>query len=201
MKITENKIINKVRRTLSMTKEEFQARMAECVGVLLDEKKIQDEEETEVNLIPIVVFNDNDYQIEHVEIVTIAENVDIGISYKISNINNKNQNKNNKNNNNCGVEVTSIYVDKAQLIDHHHLISPQHIGECKCFESFKTNIDVLHIGNPDDKDNKINALQNQVRDLKKKVKDLEQSNNYLHSPMPSGSNSPRPNSGSDKSDH
>eukprot|EP01084_Bolivina_argentea_P317958 551323_1 len=131
-------ISNKQRITFAITKTEF-------VNILQQFIKNSNSKE----LLPIVMFN-NKYRIEYVQIVPLRENIYIGISYIYDT--------------NSGITVTGIHLNKNDIINQHQLLSTQH--NCHCLDSFKSEIDYLHIGNPDDDKNRCKSLQKTQNKLK-----------------------------------
>merc|ERR1712228_1163766 len=91
----------------------------------------------------------NEYWIEYVWIITIDNNISIGISFRY--------------NKQYGVRVNGIHLDKEYLINQHELVMPNH--NCKCFQGFNSHISDLKIGNPDDLQNKINYYRQVIEEL------------------------------------
>jgi len=138
---------------LYLTKPEFMDQCREFIN--------KRDDDDDIDLIPILMFNDNEYSnefwIEHVWIVTIdeLENISIGISFKYNNEENE-------------VRVSGIHLDRGYLMDQHELVLPGHSGAgCRCFDAFQSNINYLSIGNPDDSLNKIKYYKQQIEELSK----------------------------------
>eukprot|EP01084_Bolivina_argentea_P249014 416686_1 len=147
-----NKIANVERLELLLSKKRFQNKL---FGIF---------EQTENNheLIPIILFdNQNQYWIEHLQIVSIQIDrlgaVNIGISYKY------NQEMD-------SIEVMRIHVDKNNILAQHRLVSPHH--ECHCLDQFVTNIASLKIGNPNDEMNQLRQKAERIKNLRQKMDSL-----------------------------
>merc|ERR1712218_446129 len=142
-----NKINNKRRMTLSLTKPEFMKQCTEFVN--------KQNENDGVNLIPILMFNNgnNEYWIEYVMIVTLEQGIDVGIAFKMIP-------------NHDIITVSGIHLDKVYLQCQHELVLPQHTG-CHCLDTFESNINYLSIGNPDDQLNLIKYYKQQINGLTK----------------------------------
>ena len=122
----------------------------------------------EIQLIPILMFRNCNYEIHHVIILEIDNGINIGLSliYREEK-----------------VEVTAIHTDKSSLYSQHQWISLHHMNECECFDSFNSSINHLSIGNPDDLQNKYNASQKENKKLRNRLK----SKDRLSSPSSSSS--------------
>merc|ERR1712232_788733 len=99
--------------------------------------------------------NDCHHHVEHIHVVEISDNIDIGISY--------NCDQNNR------VQVTGIYLNKTDILNQHLLVSPHNYD---CLDDFKSCINMLMIGNPDDSRNQIKDLQKRLNDAKVEIKRL-----------------------------
>lgn len=125
------RINNKRRMTLSCTKPEFIVKV-----INFSDKSVGS---NDINLIPIILFNENerDFVIEWCWIIRIEWNqsIDIAVSFRFDD------------HNNC-VKIKSIHLDRDYLLEQHQMASPNH--DCHCFDQFNSYIDDLAIGNPDD---------------------------------------------------
>ena len=148
------------RMTLSLDKLEFQNRIKQhCLN-------------NDINLIPILMFNNNknndEYWIEYIWIIRIDDilKTDIGISLIY-------------NSDKSQLKVNGIHLVKEWMINQHQLISPKHNMKCICFDNFTSNITNLSIGNPDDHLNKMKALKKSNQELKIKNDKLQKRINEL----------------------
>eukprot|EP01084_Bolivina_argentea_P049553 91124_1 len=82
----------------------------------------------DMNLIPIIMFDNVVFSMHFVWVVTIDRDQSIGISFRID------QNR---------LIVTGIHLDKQYLQQQHQLVDPCH--ECHCLDSFKSNINDFRI--------------------------------------------------------
>ena len=143
--LIKNRYHTKKRLTLSLNKKEF----IKNLNALNDFN--------DVHLIPILMFDaiakKNKFWVEYLWIITIDENINIGISL-IYNTETDN------------VKVKGIHLDKTYIINQHQLVSPLNSSDC-LQDIFQSNISDLHIGNPDDAENRINALTQRNYILKK----------------------------------
>eukprot|EP01084_Bolivina_argentea_P026788 49819_1 len=130
-----NKKYNKRRLTFSITKTEFMATL-----------------KPKSTLIPIIMFNCNGFRREYLQIVTISDGIDIGVSYVCD------QNV---------FKATGIHLNKENILRQHQLADPHH--NCHCLDGFESMIDDLHIGNPDDDKNRVKDLRNRNDILKRKM--------------------------------
>ena len=139
-----NRINNKRRMTLSMTKPEFIKCITDYYTKICNHNLI--------NLIPILLFDndENKYLIEFIWIINIENNINIGIGLRYDSINNR-------------LKVGGIHLDSQYIRNQHQLIDPYH--NCHCLDSFQTNISDLKIGNPDDNLNKIKYYKQQITEL------------------------------------
>eukprot|EP01084_Bolivina_argentea_P026787 49818_1 len=146
LRTTKNKSAkyNKQRLTFFITK-------TECIATVTPKRNS--------TLIPIIMFNCNGYRREYVQIVSIGDGIDIGVSYFYNECRN------------C-FQATAIHLNKDILLRQHQLADPHH--HCGCLDGFQSMIDDLHIGNPDDDKNRVKDLQRKNSDLKKENTALKQ---------------------------
>ena len=137
---------NNRRRTLLITKPEF-------ISDIKNKNKC-----AALDLIPILMFRKDNYEIHHVIIVQIDNGINVGISLLYDSRANR-------------ANITGIHIDKSLLIKAHQWISTQHRKECECFDNFNSTINHLSVGNPDDDQNKINALKKDLIELKRNMKE------------------------------
>eukprot|EP01083_Nonionella_stella_P125490 379589_1 len=130
---------NKRRVTFSISKTEFIDTFTHFV----------DNERGVKPLIPIIMFAtaDNGYRVEYIQFVSIREDSDIGISYVY------NHRKNT-------IQPSGIHLNKNNILHQHQLADPHH--DCHCLDEFRSIIDDLHIGNPDQHLNQCKDLQNRL---------------------------------------
>ena len=136
---------NKHRKILYLTKKEFINRVTKC-----------NKFNNRVNVIPIM---NRQHCVEHVYIVEIDYNVQIGVSIKL---------KLPK----SSLQVIGIHLNKQFILNQHQLASPHH--ECHCLDDFVSDIDDIKIGNVDLEKNKIKDLQKRNEGLKTENKKLRQ---------------------------
>eukprot|EP01084_Bolivina_argentea_P106701 190886_1 len=110
--------------TLSLTKQELLKSFREYFKQF---------ELNKMKLIPIAMFNKTDYWIEHILIVRLQDNIDIGISFMY--------NETFENN----MRVNGIHLDKQYIKSQHMLVNPNH--DCHCLDGFNSCITRLKIGN------------------------------------------------------
>lgn len=146
---------------LSLTKPEFMKQCTQCI-------ENQHAVNWDIELVPILMFNQetpnaNEFWIEYVWIVTIddLEEISIGISFKYLP-------------KEKSVKVSGIHLDREYLIDQHQLLLPN--SDCHCFDAFKSNINYLSIGNPDD-------LLNKIKYYKQSIDNLSQYKEFINSLM------------------
>eukprot|EP01083_Nonionella_stella_P124864 377313_1 len=137
---------NKQRLTFSITKTQF----IECFQRSCTTNK-------GCALIPIIMFNNNSYRVEYVQIVRIRDDIHIGVSYIYNH------------SRNC-FEPTGIHLNKDKLLRQHQLADPHH--DCHCLDDFQSIIDALYIGNADDNQNR-GQIQSKNDALKAQIKDLQ----------------------------
>ena len=128
--------------------------------------------------IPIIMYNKNTFEIHHVLIVEIDKGINIGISLIYNQTTKK-------------VKVTGMHTDKSLLMKAHQWISLKHKKECRCFDNFRSTINHLSIGNPDDAQNRLNAMRIEKNKLEQEVKRLKNRLRFvdpLSSPSLSSSN-------------
>eukprot|EP01083_Nonionella_stella_P224594 799341_1 len=108
-------------------------------------------------LVPIIMFASDEerYRVEFVQIVRIREDSDIGISYFY------NHRKNT-------IQPTGIHLNKNNILYQHQLTDPHH--DCHCLDEFRSIIDDLHIGNPDEDKNRCKDLQKRLKCLQKSIR-------------------------------
>ena len=135
-----NRINNKRRMTLSLTKPEFIIQLTDFNNNYYNNNN-NNNNNNDIQLIPILMFNNQGktFWIEHIWIVTIDKGINIAISFK-SIIDEKEG----------YVQIGGIHLDKEYLQCQHELINPNHGLNCKCFDNFQSHISDLKIGNPDD---------------------------------------------------
>merc|ERR1712019_206623 len=92
-----------------------------------------------------------------------AENISIGISFKFMP------------SNHFMFKVNGIHLDKQYLYDQHQLIAP-HLNDSHCLDAFRSNINYLSIGNPDD-------LLNKIKYYKQSIDQLTQCKEFIDSLM------------------
>eukprot|EP01083_Nonionella_stella_P270871 917492_1 len=143
---------NKQRLTFSITKTQF----IECFQRSCTTNK-------GCALIPIIMFNNNSYRVEYVQIVRIRDDIHIGVSYIYNH------------SRNC-FEPTGIHLNKDKLLRQHQLADPHH--DCHCLDDFQSIIDALYIGNADDNQNR-GQIQSKNDSLKAQIKDLQIENSTL----------------------
>eukprot|EP01084_Bolivina_argentea_P125658 222604_1 len=142
--------INKSRRTFSITKNEF----LHDIHIFVNNDK-------NVQLIPIAMFNCNGYRLEYVHIVKFRKNIHIGISYIYDKL---------------GVKVSGIHVNKDNIMIHHQLVFNH---ECHCLDGFQSNTDDFHIGNCDEDENRYKALKKALKNKTKEVLELQKAKDKL----------------------
>eukprot|EP01084_Bolivina_argentea_P106699 190881_1 len=113
--------------TLSLTKQELLKSFREYFKQF---------ELNKMKLIPIAMFNKTDYWIEHILIVRLQDNIDIGISFMY--------NETFENN----MRVNGIHLDKQYIKSQHMLVNPNH--DCHCLDGFNSCITRLQIGSVSD---------------------------------------------------
>eukprot|EP01084_Bolivina_argentea_P124648 220880_1 len=131
---------HKQRLTFSITKTEFVKTIETFIYSNINSNN--------KSVLPIVMFTDDGYRIEYVQIIPLHKNghvYSIGVSYIYDK--------------HYDIKVTGIHLNKNNILNQHRLICSKH--NCRCLDSFKSEIDYLHIGNPDDD-------KNRAKDLKKK---------------------------------
>eukprot|EP01084_Bolivina_argentea_P013842 25930_1 len=143
---------NKRRKTLSIRNAAFTDDLIKCNNY------------SNIELVPILLFDDNYYRIEHVLIVTVCDNINIGIALDW----NENQ-----------IKVNGIHIIKEHIERQHGWISREHNEECKCLSDFTSSINHLAIGNPDTDKNKIKDLQKRNQKWKDSFDDLNEENYQL----------------------
>eukprot|EP01083_Nonionella_stella_P125491 379591_1 len=138
---------NKRRVTFSISKTEFIDTFTHFV----------DNERGVKPLIPIIMFAtaDNGYRVEYIQFVSIREDSDIGISYVY------NHRKNT-------IQPSGIHLNKNNILHQHQLADPHH--DCHCLDEFRSIIDDLHIGNPDEDKNRCKDLQKRLKCLQKSIR-------------------------------
>eukprot|EP01084_Bolivina_argentea_P066945 122033_1 len=157
--MNNDKKYNKQRLTFAMTKTEF---------ISVVQRYVHNNHN---DVIPIVMFNGNGCRVEYVQIVQIRPNIAIGISYTYNTAKKS-------------IKATGIHLDKNNIMRQHQLCSPQH--HCTCLDGFHSDIDDLHIGNPDDDKNRVkdlkkknDGLNDQLKGKKKRINALEMKNRTL----------------------
>eukprot|EP01084_Bolivina_argentea_P032842 60797_1 len=143
------------RMTLSLTNEKFE----KCYETFVDRNTVQD-----MTLIPIVMFSEKDvYRLEHIWMVSVEDDVDIGVSFEY----NKAEHT---------VQVVGIHLDKELILKQHQVICP---SDCNLLRDARFHITDLHIGNPDDHQNRNNAHQKRIKTLKKELMKAREENANL----------------------
>jgi len=158
-----NKPENKLRITISITKEEFEKKLR----YFIQEKKNNDKQ---LNLIPIIMFNNTRqdrerYEIHYIHIIRILDDernikTDIGISYQYLTKQDR-------------IIATGIHLDRNMLYKQHQLVDPKHMTDCKCFDGFSSNITHFHCGNCDEAENKIKILTKTIDEHKQEINTLK----------------------------
>eukprot|EP01084_Bolivina_argentea_P264047 447140_1 len=143
--LIDNQQNNKRRITFKITEAEFIKQITEYTLA------------NGADTLPIVVF-DEEYNpnIEHVQIIRIADRFNIGISYKF-----------NTQNNFC---VQSIYLTKSCILNK-HILAMSH--DCNCLQNFTQLIDVLIIGDLEYRANQIKHLSHKLQQADKQLQEAE----------------------------
>jgi len=151
-----NKVNNKRRMTLSVTKPEFQREMTAQLGGMGMGMDMQ--------LMPMVMFASAETQsqsqsesgcefwVEHVLLVALDEAVDVGVAFVVEAER---------------VRVSGIHLDGEFMRLNYEVLFP---GQpCAALSGFASAINYLSIGNPDDALNKIKYYQQQIQELSEKL--------------------------------
>jgi len=148
--IHNNEYSTQKRMTYSMTPQMFKQAIKDCI----------DSQNGQAELIPIVMFYGDKFKLCFIHIIQLDDHINIGISYIY------NQQKQ------C-IEINGIHLKKDRIQQQHELAVPGCAGNCRCLNGFVSCIDVLHIGNPDDAQNKLNGKKHEIDAKNEEIKRLE----------------------------
>ena len=135
---------NKKRIKLYLTKQEFMQNLSGAI-----------DESDEISLVPVVMFDsgNNNYRVEYIWIIRLLENVDIGLSVVYSSLTGE-------------IRIGGIHLDKEMIKKQHKLLFSDDQKNQDLLRNFRSIINYMAIGNPDDVQNQLNAARKMVLDLK-----------------------------------